>query len=113
MISPHLLHIDASYSSKTYLGSLEGVPSANKMIQSYKDKAKELWGERATLVLDPPIKGKMLPTWVHMIWATGPALNDEDHGTELVVIWWSEFAPETKRVLDAIDWEKHAKGFQY
>lgn len=112
MISPHLLHIDASYSSRTYIGCLEGAPSVNQMIDHYKDKAKKLWGERATLVMDPPVKGKMLPTWVHMIWASGPSINDEDDGTELVVIWWSEFAPETSRVLDAIDWEKNAKGFQ-
>lgn len=113
MVSPHLLHIDASYSSRTYIGVLEGLPSANKIIEKYKEQAKELWGERATLVMDPPIKNKRLPSWVHMIWATGPAIDDEDHGTELVIIWFSEFEPDTKRVLDAIDWEKNAKGFQY
>lgn len=113
MVSPHLLSIDASYSSRTYIGCLEGIPSAAKMIEKYKEKAKSLWGERATLVMEPAVKGKTLPKWVHMIWAAGPALNDEDDGTELVIIWWSEFEPDTKRVLDAIDWEKNAKGFQF
>jgi len=112
MISPHLLMIDASYSSRTYIGCLEGVPSANKMIEKYKEKAQKLWGERATLLMDPPIKNKMLPKWCHMIWATGPSLSDDDDGSELVIIWFSEFEPDTKRVLDAIDWEKNAKGFQ-
>ncbi len=112
MISPHLLHIDASYSYKTYLGCLEGIPSANSCIKEAKDRAKELWGERATLVLEPPVKGKMLPKWCHMIWATGPAADADNDGSELVVIWWSEFEPDTKRVLDAIDWEKNAKDFQ-
>ena len=112
MVSPHLLRIDASYSTRSYAGVLEGLPAANTMISSAKEQAEELWGKRATLVMDPPIKNKRVPTWTHMIWASGPALNDEDHGTELVIIWWSEFEPDTKRVLDAIDWEKNAKGFQ-
>lgn len=120
MISPHLLSIDASHSQRTYLACMEGVPSANQMIESAKKLAVNMWGERATLVIDPTVKGKMLPTWCHMIWATGPIIqpadetvSDDSHGSELVVIWWSEFEPDTKRVLDAVDWEKNAKGFYY
>lgn len=112
MISPHLLHIDASYSQRTYLGSLEGPPPAQVMIEHAKKQAKEMWGERATFVIEPP-KGKLLPRWVHMVWATGPANNEGYDGSELVVIWWSEITPDTNRVLDAVDWEKNAKDFQF
>lgn len=113
MISPHLLHIDASYSQRTYLGSLEGAPPTQVMIDHAKKQAKDMWGERATFVIDPPIKDKHLPGWVHMVWATGPEKDPENHGSELVVIWWSEMTPDTNRVLDAVDWEKYAKDFQY
>ncbi len=113
MISPHLISIDASYSQRTYLGSLEGVPTSSVMIESAKKQAKKMWGERATFVIEPTVKGKHLPRWVHMVWATGPEKDPENHGSELVVIWWSEMSPDTNRVLDAVDWEKHAKDFQY
>lgn len=113
MVSPHLLSIDASYSYHTYLGCLEGAPPAQHCIDHAKKKAKELWGERATFVIEPTVKGKMLPTWTHMVWAHGPEKNPENHGSELVIIWWSEMSPDTDRVLQAVDWEKHAKDFQY
>jgi hypothetical protein len=113
MISPHLLHLDASYSYRTYLGCLEGAPSRKQVIEKAKREAKDLWGERATFVIEPKESGKHMPTWTHMVWATGPAKDNENHGSELVVIWWSEMSPDTNRVLDAVDWEKHAKDFQY
>lgn len=112
MISPHLLHINASYSYRTYGGCLEGAPSRAQMIEKAKREATDLWGTRATFIIDPPNQ-KHLPGWTHMVWANGPEKDPENHGSELVVIWWSEFEPDTKRVLDAVDWEKHAEDFQY
>src|ERR1700722_3769215 len=105
MVSPHLLHIDASYSSRTYLGVLTGRPSVQHSIDQAKRQAKELWGERPTLVIDPTIKGKRLPEWVHMVWARGPEKDPDNHGSHLVIIWWSEMQPDTDRVLAAVDWE--------
>jgi hypothetical protein len=113
MISPHLLMIDASYSYRTYGGCLEGAPSVAVMMTAAKNRAEELWGKRASLVIDPTIKGKMLPPWTHMIWAHGPEKDPDNHGSELVIIWWSEMQPDTDRVLQAVDWEKHASDFQY
>lgn len=112
MISPHLLSIDASYSYRTYMGCLESTPAAAIMIVSAKNKVEKLWGKRTTFVIDPPIKDKQLPTWTHIIWATGPAMSEDAHGSELIVVWFSELSPDTDRVLQAIDWEKHAKDFQ-
>lgn len=113
MISPHLLQLDASYGYRTYAGCLEGIPSANSVIEEAKRTAKDMWGNRATFVIDPTIKGKRLPGWTYMIWAHGPAKDSEMDGSELVVIWWSEMSPDTNRVLDAVDWEKYAKDFQH
>jgi len=113
MISPHLLTIDASYSYRTYIGCLEGAPSPSVMIASIKQKAESLWGKRATFIIDPPIKDGHLPTWTHLVYASGPPLSEDAHGSELCIIWWSELTPSEDRVLQAIDWEKHAQDFQY
>ena len=114
MISPHLLNIDASYSYRTYSGSLEGAsPSVTVMIESAKQEAEKLWGTRTTLVINPGVKGSRLPSWTHMIEAHGPPKNEDMHGSELIIIWWSEMQPDTDRVLQAVDWEKHASDFQY
>jgi hypothetical protein len=112
VISPHLLRLDSSYSYRTYGGSLEGLPSRASMIEKAKREAQELWGERATFVIDPK-EGRKLPEWTHMVWASGPAKDAEMDGSELVVIWWSEMSPDTNRVLDAVDWQNLAKDFQY
>jgi hypothetical protein len=82
------------------------------MIEKAKQQAKELWGNRATLVIEPTIKGKMLPTWNHMVWATGPALKNGD-GSELVIIWWGELGTDSERVLQSVDWEKNAKDWEF
>jgi hypothetical protein len=113
LISPHLLRIESSYSYRTYCGCLEGAPSVAIMMGAAKYKAKELYGDGPLLVIDPTIKDKHLPTWTHIIFARGPAKDEENDGSHLCVCWWSEFEPDTKRVLDAVDWHKHAKDFQY
>lgn len=112
MVSPHLLSLDASYSYRTYAGSLEGAPSVTVMIESAKQWAEKLWGKRTTLIIDPTIKGRYLPRWTHMVWAKGPEKDSENDGSELIVVWWSELSPDTDRVLQAVDWEKHATDFQ-
>jgi hypothetical protein len=111
-VSPHLLTIDASYVYRSYAGCYEGAPSAAVMVESAKQKAQEMWGSRPTLVLEPQLKGKMVPKYTYMVWINGPALTEDGDGSELVVIWWSEMTPDTDRVFKAIDWEKHAKDFQ-
>lgn len=103
--------LDASHSYRTYLGCLEGAPSRAEVIKKAKREAEDLWGKRATLVIEP--SGKGMPVWTHMVWASGPAKGEDAHGSELVVIWWSEFSPDTMRVLDAVDWDKHAQDFEY
>lgn len=115
MISPHLLKLTAAYSYRTYGGCMEGAPSPAVMIESAKQQSKELWGGRATFIIEPKLKGKLLPTWTHMVMATGPVLGsaEEMDGSELCVIWWSELSPSVDRVLDAVDWEKHARNFGY
>lgn len=112
MISPHLLRLDSSYSYRTYGGAYESPPSRGQVIDKAKREAQELWGERATFVIEPK-EGKRMPAWTHMVWANGPAQNAEKNdGSELVIIWWSEMQPDTDRVLTAVDWEKHATDYQ-
>ena len=113
MINPNDIQIDSSYSYKTYGGSLEGSPSPKSRIESARQNAEDLWGVRPTYLIEPGIKNGRVPVWTHMIWAQGPSLNEEMHGSELVVIWFSEMSPDTDRVLSVIDWTKHAKDFEY
>ena len=113
MIDTNQLRIDASYSYRTYAGCLEGCPTAKSCIKKARGEAVSLWGERATLLIDPTIKSDRLPAWTHLVWSIGPPLSDDAHGSELVVIWWSALSPDTERVLQSISWEKNAKDFQY
>lgn len=48
-----------------------------------------------------------------MVSAIGPSLSEESDGSELVIIWYSELPPDTDRVLQAVDWKKHAQDFEY
>lgn len=105
--------LDASYSYRTYAGCLEGKPSTKSLIEEARRHAIELWGKRPTLLIEPIAKSGRLPRWTHMVWATGPAKDDKMHGSELVVIWHSELEPETIRVLDVVDWNRHAEDFEY
>lgn len=113
MIDPNNLRLDASYSYRTYAGCLEGCPTAKACLKKARAEAANLWGERATLLIEPTVKGDRLPSWAHIVWAIGPALSETGDGSELVVIWFSEFSPDTMRVLQSINWEKNAKDFQY
>jgi hypothetical protein len=114
MISPHLLSITHSYSYRTYDGVLEGRPSVALMIRSTREQAIRLWGQHIpSFVIEPATKNNILPGWTHMICATGPAKSEEMHGSHLIIIWFSEFTPDTNRVLSMVDWEKHAEDFEY
>jgi hypothetical protein len=93
----NLLRLVESYTTSIFLNERDARSAAN-----------DLWGDKPVLVI-PNHKKKS--SWTHMIWARGPASKDESLGTQLVVIWWSEFEPDTARVLAAIDWEKNAKDF--
>ena len=112
MINPDHLHLDSAYTTRTYSGCYEGVPSVSVMIEKAKQQAKELWGDRKTLVIEPTIKNKMLPTWSHMVWVTGPALKNGD-GSELVIIWWAEPEPDGDRTWKDVDWEKNARDWEF
>jgi hypothetical protein len=109
--------IEASHSIRTYPHWMNHVLteplSARELMLEAPAVAENLWRQMPTLVIDPTIKAGKLPTWTHMVYAIGPTDTDGKHGTELCIIWWSEFSPDSERVLDAIDWDKHAQDFTY
>jgi hypothetical protein len=113
MISPHLLRLEASYSYTTYGGCYEGPPSPKSCIEQARQQAEKLWGKhRPVLVIEPTVKSKMLSKWTHLVSGLGPAMDDDNDGSHLIVIWWSEMSPDTNRVLASVDWESHAKDYQ-
>jgi hypothetical protein len=111
MISPHLLRVEVSYSYRTYSGWLEGNPSYKTLVAGAKQRVKNMWGDRAIFVVESLNKNKKLPEWTHIVWANGPAQDSEKDGSELVIIFFSEMSPDTDRVLQVIDWEKHATDY--
>lgn len=98
MISPHLLQVHTSYSTRSLVCASES---------GSRYRAIEMWGTE-TPILILPNKNKN-PTWCHMIFADGPGLGQDAKKSNLIIIWWSEMSPDTDRVLSAIDWEKYAK----
>lgn len=103
MISPHLLKVIDSFSTSR-VAKADPKPA--------REMAELLWG--ADNGLDTPIlflesRAKKVPSWCHMILASGPGLSEFAEKSELIIVWWSEFEPDTSRVLTAIDWEKNAK----
>jgi len=116
--------IDHLYSYRTYSGSLEGYPELDDMYDSIKKKIKKMWGDRAIHIVEPEIRiipkdhhfgpYNVLPKWTHIAWAHGPEKDPENHGSELVVVWFTE-EPLTNinSILDKVDWDKYAEDFQY
>lgn len=106
MISPHLLKVTESHSTSNHIYHKSGVA---------KSLATSLWGGNDTPIFMIESKIKT-PKWCHMILARGPVLesnlDDDPEGSELIIVWWSEMAPDTARVLSAIEWEKYAKNYQ-
>jgi hypothetical protein len=113
MINPNEIQIDYSYSYRTYAGVLDGGFGPKALIAKARIKAEDLWGPRPTLLIDPGIKTSRFPEWTHMVWASGPALTEENDGSTLVIIWFSEMSPDTDRVLQAVEWAKYAEDFRY
>jgi hypothetical protein len=112
-MNPNSLSIDHSYSYRAERGYLEGELTVKQAVYQAKNKAQALWGELPTLLIEPSLVGKSIPKWTHMVWAEGPATDETKDASELVIIWFSEFPPDTDRILPVIDWEKHAKDFNY
>ncbi len=118
--------IDHYYSYRTYSGCLEGVPSVESVYSGIKLKAKAMWGVRATHIIEPALKKiranmahhieeiEMLPEWTHIAWVNGPEKDPENHGSELVLIWFSDDPSfNVNDIVESVDWSAHAEDFQY
>ena len=122
------IRIDSIHISRTYAGVLEGLPSTEESIEHAKHLARELWGDRPTVVIPPattPLRQPRVnhreqslprercPEWLILAWLEGPALKDGD-GSQLIVIWFQD-APGFEvpgmllHDLACDTWEKHAK----
>lgn len=83
-----------------------------------------MWGDRAVHIIEPEIKiipekhhfgpYDVLPEWTHIVWAHGPEKDPENHGSELVIVWFTK-DPIAKAddIVNQIDWATHAEDFQY
>lgn len=105
---------DHVYIYKTYAGCYEGRPLPGEMIDSAKKYAKQMWGERPTIV-SASFQGK-LPEWTYLIWASGPVIEDGD-GSELVLICYDHIYDPSKENIDkmiaSVNWKENAKDWWF
>jgi hypothetical protein len=115
--------IDAIYSSRTYAGVLEGVPSEAlnaKIVERARKSVASLWGHRA-LYLDVPTPMptsddgfSTLPEWTHRAWLTSSPFETSALQSELVLVWFADEQPRlsacqlVRAALRSLDWEAHA-----
>lgn len=106
--------IKSIYTTQTYGGWLEGRPSKESVVKTFRAALAKMWGERPTFVkpMDDGRNGA-LPQWMHAAWVDGPETNDDAHGSHLVIVWFSDKQPSAEEALDGVDWKKHAEDFWY
>ena len=121
----YMKSISHFYSYRTYSGCLEGVPPLESTYNSIRNQAKKLWGMAIPIYIMEPIiqvipkkhhfgPYEMLPAWTHMVWADGSAKDSENHGSHLVIVWFSEEPiVSVSDIVDKVDWAAHAEDFQY
>jgi hypothetical protein len=118
--------IDHLYSYKTYSGCLEGLPDPEHVYDGIRKQIEKLWGSREIHFIPPATKTiqmnmawhieqkEMLPRWTHIIWATGPEQDPENHGSELVIVWFTDTPIfNANDIVESVDWKNLAKDFQY
>jgi hypothetical protein len=102
MVSPHLLKVVESFSTSIGFNQQDALSIARHVFNH---------PDVPVFFFDEP---KKKATWCHMVYGQGPKLKDEEaDASELIVIWWSEMSPDTSRVLNIVDWERHAKDVQF
>ncbi len=116
--------------AETYGGVFEGAPTPAFMRRrqiSFLDRVEGMWGTRATYVATPemytvhtsgrePIQ--RLPGISCAAWVVSAPIRDLGAASELVLIWWQEELDGTpaqlvQRVLGGVDYEQHARDFDY
>lgn len=109
--------IDSVYITRTYGGCLQGIPTYEDRVDSAKNKSKNLWGKRPIFIIEPDLKEKMLPLWVHIAYISNDAISKEAHGSELVVVWWDDSmdgSPDNiYSMVNRVDWNQYAEDFWY
>ncbi len=111
-------YFDSLNTFRTYAGCYEGRPSSDNMLESIKRQAVKRWGERPTYVVETKIDpvGDRLPPWCHMCMFNShtPVKDPTEHGSQLLVIWFSEdWSCDPNEVVAQIDWNKHAGDFSF
>lgn len=107
------VYVDAAYSYRTYMGSLEGRPPRKAITDAVRKRAVKMWGKRATAVVGSDRDDRDdLPPWVTFLWLQSSAMGDAC-GSELVVIYFHDYMrlPLDKiaaHALAGVSWDEHA-----
>lgn len=127
-----MLHftVDCIHNVRTNAGSLEGPPPIESTMKCVERDAKRYFYDWPFVIVPPVIKEievkhplpdmrvlKLLPQWTHYAMYHGPTVKDHDaHGSILGVVWFDDHAQSPlaeKEILLQVDWNAHAKDFEY
>ena len=120
--------VDSIHNVRTNAGSLEGPPPIESTMESVKEDAKRYFYDWPYVIVPPEIKTipvkhpfvdeyKLLPRWTHFAMYHGPTVKDHDaHGSMLGIVWFDDEAQSplaNKDIILQVDWDAHAKDFEY
>jgi len=122
-----VVQLDSFHFDHTYAGLLHGTPNAEmnlRMIERSKTRMNKIWGVRKTHLIDPSVKkfegGESLPRCEFAAWLVSEdPINEESHGSELVVVWFSDYdlsSPLVDFISESvrdINWDALAQDFFY
>lgn len=89
------VELDAIHITKTYAGSLEGLPSKAFIIDAAKKELAKIWGsDRPVHIVFPDTdpRSYRLPAYQYLAWfgSWTPVENKDAMGSHLFLIWWDD-----------------------
>lgn len=117
------VEVSACHCKQTYLGLLEGTPTASldrQIIEEAETGMVPIWGQRKTHVILPPDFGKRsMPFLQFAVWLTcNHPIHPDNAGSELVVIWFRTDVTEASMdqivgdAIQSLPWDELAQDFE-
>jgi hypothetical protein len=124
------IRLETIYVSGTYGGFLSG-PSKSRLLETNKRLLEDIQTSKCNRVFgydfpvylhcssEPDFLSQRLPPVYVMAYLSSGALlqDDASNGSHLILIWLQELQEDAfvkvSKVVSEVDWEKHAKDFQF
>ncbi len=120
--------LEAFHFEKTYAGLMAGYPKNQPgYITSQEKKAEVMWVPGAIFTIPPMTilrehSGRRFESWplyCYKAWLTSEAIDPNDAGSQLIVIWFAEHSvgisltAMVEKACRDVPWEPHAKGWNF